>query len=203
MRIVRDLINRAIRHVAPARSKEHWFSAERWNHSWSHGYNLNSLNEDARYGTVVAWMYRHEGDGPLLDVGCGDGLLEERYRKVSTTPIVAFDYSSTAIERAQARHLPDVEFFCADSREFRPRGRFSVAVLNESLYYVDDYLEVMENVAQALTAEGVFIVSMLDTLITRRMWKNLKRSYVVLHGVVLKDEATGGLWHVRLLRPRK
>lgn len=202
MREILDRISRSVRHLALPRSKERCFSVNRWNDSWSRGYNLNTLNEDARYGAVVAWMRRHEQDGPLLDVGCGDGLLEEHYRKVSGVQIVAFDYSSTAIERARARHLPGVDFLSADSRTFRPEGRFSVVVLNESLYYVDDYLGVMENLSRALTADGVFIVSMHDTRITRRIWKNVQRSYALLHGVMLKDETTGTLWRVRLLRPR-
>jgi 2-polyprenyl-3-methyl-5-hydroxy-6-metoxy-1,4-benzoquinol methylase len=201
MQDILDQISRTVRYLTPARSKERCFSADRWNDSWSHGYNLNTLNEDARYGAVIGWMRRHERDGPLLDVGCGDGLLEERYRKVSGVPIVAFDYSATAIGHARARHLPDVEFLCADSRTFRPKGRFSVVVLNESLYYVDDYLGMMENLSQTLTADGVFIVSMHDTRITRRIWKSVQRSYALLHGVVLKDETTGALWRVRLLRP--
>jgi trans-aconitate methyltransferase len=148
-------------------------------------------------------MRRHERDGTLLDVGCGDGLLEEHYRKVSSARIIAVDYSSAAIKRAQGRGLPDVQFFCTDSRTFRPQGRFSVVVLNESLYYVDDYLGVMENLSRALTADGVFIVSMYDTGITRRIWKNVRRSYTVLQGVMLKDETTGTLWHIRSLRPRR
>ncbi|HVO63564.1 MAG TPA: class I SAM-dependent methyltransferase [Terriglobales bacterium] len=200
---LRNLIGRTVRYLAPARSKERSFSADIWNNSWSHGYDLNILNEDARYGVVVAWMRRYERNGPLLDVGCGDGLLEERYRKVSTTQIIGFDYSSIAIERARARCLNDVEFLCADGRTFLPKRRFSVVVLNESLYYVDDYLGVMANLSRALIDDGVFIVSMHDTRVTRRIWKNVQRSYVLLHGAALRDETTDGFWRVRLLRPRR
>lgn len=197
------LINRAVRHVAPARSKERYYSSDSWNDSWSHGYDLNRAHEDARYGTLIAWIHRHEKEGPLLDVGCGDGLLEEQYRKVSSVRIVAFDYSAAAIARAKARCLPDVEFLCADSRTFRPQQRFSVVILNESLYYVQDYVGMMENLSKALTADGVFVVSMHDTRIAKRIWKDVQRSYVLLHGVSLKDEPTGCLWHIRLLQPRR
>jgi SAM-dependent methyltransferase len=196
------LLNRTVRHVAPVRSKERYYPPNRWNDSWSHGYDLNNAHEDARYGTLIALIRRHEGNGPLLDVGCGDGLLEEQYRKVSSVQIVAFDYSAAAIDRAKARRLPDVDFFCADSRTFRPQQRFSVVLLNESLYYVEEYLGMMENLSQALTADGVFVVSMHDARITRRIWKNVQRSYTLLHGVTLKDEPTGCSWHIRLLRPR-
>ncbi len=196
------LINRAFSHVTPTGSKEHCFSTDRWDDSWSQGYDLNNAHEDARYGTLIALMHRRQSDGPILDVGCGDGLLEEQYRRVSNVQIVAFDYSAVAIERAKARCLPDVDFLCLDGRTFRPQQRFSVVVLNESLYYVEDYMGMMEVLSGALTADGVFVVSMHDTQITKRIWRNLQRSYVLLHGVTLTDERTGCLWHIRLLRPR-
>lgn len=196
------LINRAIRHVIP-RSKEPYYTCDKWNDSWSRGYDLNTAQEDGRYGTLIALMRRYERGGPLLDVGCGDGLLEEWYRKLSGVQMVAFDYSATAIERARARRLPGVDFFCADSRTFRPEQQFSIVVLNESLYYVDDYLGMMKDLSRALRADGVFLVSMHDARITKRIWKNVLCSYALLQGVTVKDESTGGLWRIRLLRPRR
>lgn len=193
------LVNRAIRHVT-APSKERFFSSEKWNHSWSGGYDLNISREDARYATLMSLMCRFEGQGPILDVGCGDGLLEARYRKLSQVRITGFDYSATAIERAQARQLPNVDFICADSRTFHLDSKFSLIVLNESLYYVDDYLGMMNRLSQGLTSEGVIVVSMHDAPITRRIWKNILRSYTLLQGVALRDESTGGLWHIRALR---
>lgn len=199
---VLGLIHRAVRHFIP-RSKEPYYSSEKWNDSWSSGYDLNIAQEDGRYGTLMALMHRYERGGPLLDVGCGDGLLEERYRKLSSVQIVAFDYSETAIERAKTRHLPNVDFYCADSRTFRSEKQFSMVVLNESLYYLDDYLGLLKNLSRALKADGVFIVSMHHTRITKRIWKNVLRSYNLLHGVALRNEPTNGLWHIRVLGSSK
>lgn len=192
-----------VRHVATGRSYERYFSANTWDNSWTHGYDLDTSKEDARYGALIALMQRYEDGGMLLDVGCGDGLLEQRYRKVSAAPMTAFDYSAAAIELAKARNLAGVEFLCADSRTFRPAEQFSIIVLNESLYYLEDHLGVMENLALSLTPSGVFIVSMYDTLITKRIWKSVERSYQLIHGVTVKDEDTGCLWRIRSLRPRE
>jgi trans-aconitate methyltransferase len=154
-------IQKIYRHVVP-RSKERYFSLDKWNDSWGNGYDLNRAHEDARYATLVQWMCRYEGDGPLLDVGCGDGLLEEHYRKISSMPVMAFDYSETAVDHAKARRLPKVEFSCEDSRSFRTEQRFSLAILNESLYYVDGYLLLMNYLAGLLKPGGLFLVSMHD-----------------------------------------
>jgi trans-aconitate methyltransferase len=205
MSSVSTLINRAARLIMPARSKERYFSAVKWDDSWSRGYEstMNSAQEDARYGSLIALMRRYEREGPVLDVGCGDGLLEEWYRKISDAPVVAFDYSQAAIERARARNLRGVEFLCADSRTFQPKERFSAAVLNESLYYVDDYLGLLERLSGALASDGVFVISMHDTRITRRIWRNVQRVYTAVHGITLEHEPGGGLWRIRVFRPPK
>jgi 2-polyprenyl-3-methyl-5-hydroxy-6-metoxy-1,4-benzoquinol methylase len=188
------------RFIAP--SKERYFSPDKWDDSWSEGYDLNRPDEDARYGSLTAIMRRYEGEGPILDVGCGDGLLEERYRVLSGVKIVAFDYSSVAIESARKRDLKDIDFFCADSRTFRPQERFSLVVLNESLYYVDDYLGLLKDMSGLLEADGVFIISMHESSITARIWKKVLRSYVVLQSLQLTEESKNLTWRIRVLRAR-
>ena len=186
------------RFVAP--SKERYFSAAKWDDSWSDGYDLNRPDEDARYGSLIAIMRRYEREGPILDVGCGDGLLEERYRVMSDVKIVAFDYSEVAIESAKKRNLRDVEFLCADSRTFRPQERFSAIVLNESLYYVDDYPGLLKDMSGLLKTDGVFIISMHESSITARIWKNVLRSYALLQSLRLTEESKSVTWHIRVLR---
>ncbi len=202
MENVQRLISRAWRYVVPRASKERYFSATKWDAQWSNGYDLNLAREDARYGALIALMRRHEGDGPILDAGCGDGLLAARYRKISDARIVAFDYSAAAIELARARELTGVEFFCADSRTYRPNELFSMIVLNESLYYIDDYQGVMRTLSGALLPGGLFIVSMHDASITRRIWKNIQRVHEPVDGVGIEHEPTGGRWRILALRPK-
>jgi 2-polyprenyl-3-methyl-5-hydroxy-6-metoxy-1,4-benzoquinol methylase len=192
------LIDRVVRKFVP-RSKERYFSSGKWDDSWSKGYDLNTAHEDARYGTLMALMRRHERGGPLLDVGCRDGLLEERYRQLSDVRIVAFDYSATAIERANARRLAGVDFKCADSRTIRLEQQFSQIVLNESLYYVDDYIGLLATLATALRSDGVIVISMYETRTTRAMWKKVLQFYAPVQGFILKNESTNGTWHIRVV----
>jgi SAM-dependent methyltransferase len=195
-------LTKAIRHVTVDRSYERYYSADGWNQDWSKGYDLSVPKEDARYGTLLTMMRRYERGGPILDVGCGDGLLAERYRSVSTARIVGFDYSDTAVKQAIARNVVNTEFFHADSRTYRPADRFPLIVLNESLYYLQDYIGVLDNLTHGLTPDGVFLISMYDTIITRRIWKNVIGAYRVLQGASVKDEHTGCRWWIRSMRPR-
>jgi 2-polyprenyl-3-methyl-5-hydroxy-6-metoxy-1,4-benzoquinol methylase len=197
-RTTENLQRKFSRFMAP--SKERYFSPARWDDSWSGGYDLNRPDEDARYGSLIAIMRRYEREGPILDVGCGDGLLEKRYRVMSRVKIMAFDYSSVAIENAKKRNLEDVDFVCADSRTFRPQERFSAIVLNESLYYVDDYPGLLKDMSGLLKANGVFIISMHESTITARIWKNVLRSYALLQSLQLTEESKRLTWHIRVLR---
>jgi hypothetical protein len=74
-------------------------------------------------------------------------------------------------------------------------------VLNESLYYVDDPVGVLRSLCRWLAPDGVFIVSMFDTLVTRRIWKALASTYKTLEDVEVRDRATARKWHIRVLRP--
>lgn len=197
-----DRLTRAIRHATFDRSYENYYSADGWNRDWSAGYDLSIPKEDARYGTLLTMMRRYERGGPILDVGCGDGLLAERYRSFSPARMVGFDYSETAVAHATARKVPNTEFFQADSRTYRPADLFPLIVLNESLYYLQDYMGVLKNLSQALTPEGVFLISMYDTVITRRIWKNLIPACTLLQGASVKDEGTGCRWWIRSVRLR-
>jgi trans-aconitate methyltransferase len=114
---------------------------------------------------------------------------------------VGIDYSGEAVARAQARRIPECTFATVDYREFSPAERFSLVVLNEALYYADDPLGVLRSLARWLSADGVFIVSMFDTLVTRRIWKALESTYEMLDDVKVRRRTTGRRWRIRVLRP--
>src|SRR4029453_3915448 len=115
--------------------------------------------------------------------------------------VVGIDYSPAAIERANARKIPHCEFLQVDYREFQSKQLFPLIFLNESLYYVDDFPRVMHDLSRSLSQTGVFIVSMYDTRVTRRIWKALDRTHEKLQGVEIRDESTRESWIVRVLAP--
>jgi trans-aconitate methyltransferase len=196
-------VARVLRHLFYERSYERYYSADTWEKRWAGGYGVAEGKEAERYGALLTLMCRHAGDGPVLDAGCGDGVLEQDFRTVSPARVVAIDYSLEAIERANTRNVPDCSFLQADYREFTPTDRFPLIVLNESLYYVKDSVGVLRSLARWLTREGVFIISMFDTLVTRRIWKTLVSPYETLQDVEIRDRATGRKWRIRVLRPTR
>jgi trans-aconitate methyltransferase len=195
------LPQRAIRRLF-FRGGASYYSPDVWEKLWAGGFDLNNSIEDGRYGTLLALLRRYERRGPILDAGCGDGLFEQIFRPFSNVRLVGIDYAPLAIEKAQGRHLANCEFFCQDYREFRPEERYSVILLNESLYYIKDYRDLLKSLCGHLADGGVFIISMWDKPVSASIWKALKKDFAILQGIFLRDEASGIGWWIRVLQPR-
>jgi trans-aconitate methyltransferase len=196
-----QLPNRVIRHMFLDGSYERYYSPEVWDGKYDGGYHLNAPAEDGRYGALLAMIRRFERRAPILDAGCGDGLLEQQLSRFSDSRIVGIDYSQSAIDAANARRLPNCEFICSDYRGFQPQDRFSIVVFNEALYYVEDYLATVDHLSRFLVEDGVLIVSMFETRVTSRIWKALKGTCRYLQGAFIQDETTGTRWRIRVLQP--
>ena len=177
------------------------YSAEVWHAKYCNGYDVSGPVEDGRYGALLALIRRYDR-GSILDAGCGDGTLEARYRALSASRLVGVDYAPAAIGAAAARGIAAAEFVCSDFRTFRTNECFSVVVLNESLYYVDDVLVTMTALERWLDVDGVFIVSMLDRRLSRRIWTRLRRRYTAAQALRISDEPTGLAWRIQVLRRR-
>ena len=190
---------RAFRHFFLDHSYARYYSADIWEREYREGYDLSQAAEDARYAVLASLIRRYEGTGPILDAGCGDGLLEARFRALSQTAVVGVDYSATAIRRACERAIPACEFICDDFRTLRRNLPFSVVVFNETLYYVEDYLEALAQMEHRLAGGGVIIVSMFRTLVTARMWRRIRKRHAVLQHVTLGDAGTGVKWDLSVL----
>lgn len=178
-------------------SYEKYYSSLLWDQRYHSSSNLWDSKEDPRYAAIVAFIREYAHDGAVLDAGCGDGLLEERCRNLQSH-ILGIDYSCVAIAKAKQRQLHNCEFICADARTFSSTEKFSTIVFNESLYYISGYLESLRIFVHLLQENGVFIISMYDTRITRRIWKALEADFDLLGDVGLRN---GPSWTIRVLRP--
>jgi len=189
---------RIVRHLFLDRSYEGYYSAKVWDDKYRReNYDLGDAKEDARYGALLQILRRYD-HGALIDLGCGDGLLWKYYRPLSKSVLVGVDYAEAAIAKAVALDLPDARFACGDYRNFNPGQMFSAAVFNESLYYIDDFMAAMHAAQAFLDENGVVIVSMFDTLVTRRIWKQLLRELPVLQSAGVRDHASGRSWTIRV-----
>jgi 2-polyprenyl-3-methyl-5-hydroxy-6-metoxy-1,4-benzoquinol methylase len=69
-----------------------------------------------------------------LELGCGEGYLTETLFSEARS-VTGIDISDVAIERANARKLPNASFLCADFLDV-PFGDYDVIAAIECLYYL-------------------------------------------------------------------
>jgi trans-aconitate methyltransferase len=189
---------RVFHHIFLDSSYESYYSSDVWERKYRDDhYDLGDPQEDGRYGALLQVLRRHD-HGPMLDLGCGDGLLWKRYRPLSDSLLIGVDYSQTAIARATSIALPNTEFRVGDYRSFDPGRKLAVAVFNESLYYIDDFVDAIAKAESWLDERGVIVVSMFDTLVTRRIWKRLAESRKWLQSLSVHDHPSKRRWAIRV-----
>jgi SAM-dependent methyltransferase len=126
-------------------------------HYW---YSVGKLALDPLYDIVCEAL--RDDRCPLLDVGCGLGLLLHCLRASGhTAPYIGVDNDGAKLElaRRSAARLHDASFELVDlSREF-PAHRGSVALLDVVQYLEPgDQHALLQNAAQCLTPDSVLIM---------------------------------------------
>jgi 2-polyprenyl-3-methyl-5-hydroxy-6-metoxy-1,4-benzoquinol methylase len=177
-------------------------SALIWDKKYQQGYDLAAVQEDGRYGVLQGLIQRYQGQGPILDAGCGDGVIEERIRQFSNVRTLGIDYAPEAIKRAQSRSIPNCTFLCCDFRDFKSDERYTLILLNETLYCVDSPADTLRVLEHHLTDDGVFVISMFNTLVAPPFWRAIQPGYHLLQSILVRDENSGLSWRIRVLRPR-
>src|SRR5919109_102772 len=78
------------------------------------------LSELARYSVVVGYCHYLKPSGTILDLGCGEGILQERLDPKKYSRYVGVDFSSEAISRASQRQDKKNLFVTADISTYVP-----------------------------------------------------------------------------------
>jgi SAM-dependent methyltransferase len=123
------------------------------------GYVRWKVRTDPAYGAALDVL--RDRTVPLLDLGCGVGLLPFFLREHGyTAPVIGIDFDERKLELAQkaAQHYRDVEFITGDARAPLPQGRD--VVLLDILHYFDpaSRQQILTNVARAVAPDGVVVI---------------------------------------------
>jgi SAM-dependent methyltransferase len=169
--------------------------AEHARHGWS---RLREVSELSRYSVIRGYCEFFKPGGAILDVGCGDGILQEQLDYGRYTGIDLFE---SAIRKAAHKNDDRTRFLQADAANYTPKETFDVIVWNESLYYLKEPLDVATRYTRFLKPDGVIIVSMLyQAWATRRLFRRLEALGSRLAEIRITNEI-GVSWMVRAYRP--
>ena len=109
------------------KAKSTW-DAEYGDGRWAY---MGQQHEITRYWTLIGYMDAFRRGGEYLDVGCGDGVLFERFKPLGYQRYVGVDISDVAIEKLRRYNDDRTNFAQADGDVYEPPGRFDVIVFNE------------------------------------------------------------------------
>lgn len=206
---IKDLAKRGLSAVGIRSMRQFWFfpyrgeptDREQVDREYRTGQwdSLKTLAELPRYYVIAGYCERFRPMPAVLDIGCGEGFLQQALGRY--TAYVGLDLSGEAIARARGREDERTRFVQGDVYAFTPDRRFDAVVFNESLFYMRDPIAALRRFDGALEPGGVFIVSIYEMGLDRRIWKMLRADYETIAGVRLEDEERLS-WIVRVLRPR-
>ena len=163
---------------------------------------LNSISELGHYSIIAGYSsFCHERPA-ILDVGCGQGLLQTRLagRYAHYTGI---DSSSEAIAQAECRKDERTRFLISDATTYVPERSFDQIVFNEILYYMQDPSGLLARYARYLVPNGCLIVSMYEADRPRLIWAMLEENHACADSVCVRHMPSGVQWTVKILRPSK
>lgn len=182
--------------------RHHEIAPSSWDEQYASGAwdYLHSAREAARYALIVGYCRCFSSRAAVLDVGCGEGLLQ-RLLFPSYSRYLGIDLSGVAIGHARARAsgAANTAFAQADGRDYVPAEEFDLVVFNECLYYFPQPLEVVRRYERHLRDTGAIILSNVISRRSHLARAQLAAAYRQLDRVTLTSDE-GVSWELRVLR---
>jgi 2-polyprenyl-3-methyl-5-hydroxy-6-metoxy-1,4-benzoquinol methylase len=174
-----------------------------WNAQYRSGLwdDLDSVERSALYLTICELYQRHVGDGALLDIGCGSGMLYQyltEHASLHSACYTGVDVADDAIRCATAS-FPGVRISRRDYDSESVGSRFDCVIFNDSLQCFDDPGAILEKCARDnLHPCSVLIVAMSG-------WEHAALWELLEHRCQLLDQRDGygddgGAWTVRVYK---
>ena len=173
--------------------------AARWNHQYAVGRwdKLKVPEEQARFAATARLLVRHVPPGRVLEIGCGEALLQQRLKPTDYRSWLGADISGIAIQRAQAFAREHVHYVVADMETMNPVGRFDAIVFTESIYYSADCARLLRRFSRFLNPKGLFVVSIFRTKRSPRVWAAIHAVAGVVDTAVTTNDL--GTWDCEVL----
>jgi 2-polyprenyl-3-methyl-5-hydroxy-6-metoxy-1,4-benzoquinol methylase len=167
------------------------------NGNW--GY-MHQLQELARYSVIAGYFQHLKPGGSILDIGCGEGILQQRLAGQFYSHYFGIDISGVAIEKATIRGNENTFFIEADAEHYLPSESFDAIIFNEILYYISNPISLLKRYESFLKSDGVYIISMFHDLRNAMIWRRLPNLYFLIDEVKVSNKS-GVSWVCRVVKP--
>lgn len=174
-------------------SKNEW-EAQYSGGQWAY---MRDLDELTRYSITEGYFKHIKWGGSLLDVGCGEGIFQQLLTPGCYSKYVGIDLSEVAIKRASANEDERTFFICANALTYIPDEKYDAIIFNETLYYFDDPLKVVEKYSKFLGDDGIIITILyLNSHRATSIWKALVTAYQPLDEVQATNKSKSWVFNV-------
>jgi 2-polyprenyl-3-methyl-5-hydroxy-6-metoxy-1,4-benzoquinol methylase len=185
--------------VPQALARELLLRDNRREHQDSGWARLRSVAELGRYSVIRGWCQHFAPEGAILDVGCGEGILQEHLTGYGQ--YTGIDLFPETIARASVKADARTRFVQADAATYEPAAPVDVIIWNECLYYLSNPIQTIARYKGFLRPGGVIIVSMFyQTYLTRRLFRQLHVLGPTVAALQVRNDE-GAVWGLRAYQP--
>jgi 2-polyprenyl-3-methyl-5-hydroxy-6-metoxy-1,4-benzoquinol methylase len=163
---------------------------------------LQHIGELGHYSAIAGYFGRVKPGGSILDVGCGEGVLQRQLKPHGYSRYLGIDLTPEAVATAADGEDAITAFAVADATQYVPEEAFDVIIFSECLYYFKDPMHVLERYSEFLDEEGVFIISNYNCLFNLGMLRSIRQVMSVEDEVSIINR-DGISWTVQLARPER
>ncbi|HEX9941121.1 MAG TPA: class I SAM-dependent methyltransferase [Thermoanaerobaculia bacterium] len=160
---------------------------------------MRGLDELAHYSVIAGFLHHLKPGGSVLDVGSGEGLLNDQLRPFGYSRYLGVDLSEAAVRQAAGRVDAKTSFTAADAESYTPPERWDAVVFNECVYYFNDPLGTVRRYEAFLEDGGLFVVSTFRSRRADVIARRLLERYQLLAETAVSNQK--GTWVVRVLEP--
>ncbi|MBT2562529.1 class I SAM-dependent methyltransferase [Pedobacter sp. ISL-64] len=167
-----------------------------WDHQYSTGQwdVLKSPLEYQRFEAVRTVIYNLESKKPkVLEIGCGEGLLQQKLEKSSYGLFLGIDISTVAIEKASKLTSLNVTYAVEDMEAYNPPTDFDLIIFNESIYYSPTPIQLFERYAKFLRKGGMMVLSIYKTTANDILLNEINKSFQLMIQTDTTNER--GTWY--------
>ncbi|MFN4145378.1 MAG: class I SAM-dependent methyltransferase [Runella sp.] len=134
---------------------------DRWNYQYNLGRweSLGDINELSRFSVIVGYTQFLKPNAKILEIGAGEGYLQQRFDKTKYSLYYSTDASDVAIANGKKHEDEKTKYLVADMNTYQPDQKFDVIIINEAIYYGGSVDKVLNRFNPYLNPEGIFIVS--------------------------------------------
>jgi 2-polyprenyl-3-methyl-5-hydroxy-6-metoxy-1,4-benzoquinol methylase len=180
----------------PVRDWENEYKGGRWSY-------MEGVQEVARYSVIVGYYGCFKPGGTILDVGCGEGILQQKLAALRYRRYLGIDISANAIAKASTHADYRTEFRHTDAQTFVADQKFDAIIFNEVLYYFSDPVGIVRRLADSLEPNGIMIASIWTSPLGRRralqIWRLIDSIAEIIDSTTAANRE---VWTIKVFQPK-